>query len=161
MTQIVLAGVFTLAAVSAPAAPAQQPAGAAKAEPAHNTFVLSGCLEPRAAPTAPFKLTRATTVGQAPPARTATTAAPDNPGARASATFDLLPVAGLTDPGIDAEALGKHVGWRVEVTVRPVAKAAAPAAPSSSSVAETALPQEPEGERFTVSSIKRVGGSCR
>jgi len=52
------------------------------------------------------------------------------------------------------------VGNRVEVVVRPI-ESPAPAAPSAGlAPAQSAKPNEPAPERFTVTEIKRAVGRC-
>ncbi len=138
-------------AIAAPLA-AQQ-AQAPQKEPAHKIFLLTGCLTSGGpAETAPFKLTGAVPVGQAPPAQSA--ASPD-----AKNVYELLPVSGLTEQGIARAELQTHVGKKVEVTLRPVEVVPGPSS-SSSSTTSTAKPEEAAPQRYTVSKITSVAGSC-
>jgi hypothetical protein len=134
----------------------QQPAPTPQAPPAHNIFVLTGCLIKEGTdPTATFKLTDASTIGQRTPAEAA--GAVGTSGRKIS--YELRPVTGVNAQGLDAEALKAEVGHRVEVVVRPVES---PAAPPAAGLAATqaAKPIEPAPERFTVTEIKRVVGRC-
>jgi hypothetical protein len=136
--------------IAAPAA-AQQ-AQAPPKEPAHKIFVLTGCLTGGGqAETAAFKLTGGAWVGQAPPERSA--AAPDKD------VYELLPTVGLTEQGIARAELQKHVGQKVEVTVRPVEVGPGPSQ-SSTPAASTAKPEQVPPQRYTVSKIKSLAGSC-
>ena len=60
---------------------------------------------------------------------------------------------------MDADALKAHVGQRVEVVVRPVESPAATPTAGLAGV-QSAKPIEPAPERFTVTEIKRVIGTC-
>src|SRR5688572_7572230 len=104
---LIVSGVI---AASAAAQQAQTPAS----EPAHKVFVLTGCLTGGTAETAAFKLTGAVPVGQAVP-KAGATASPDGKD-----VYELLPTVGLTEQGIAKAELQKHVGKKVEVTIRPV-----------------------------------------
>jgi hypothetical protein len=135
----------------------EQPAPTAKAAPAHNVFVLTGCLKAGEDPTATFKLTDASAIGQATPAGAAEKGAVGTSGQKAS--YELRPVSGVNAQGMDAAALKAHLGQRVEVIVRPVETPAA--APVGGLVAvQAAKPIQPELERFSVTEIKRVLGTC-
>jgi len=137
----------------------EQRAPAPATAPAHNVFVMTGCLMAHAKePTATFKLTDAESVGQPPPGRAGEAGAVGTSGQKA--TYELRPVSGVSAQGMDAEALKAHVGHRVEVVVRPI-ESPAPAAPSAGlAPAQTAKPHEPAPERFTVTEIKRAVGRC-
>ena len=137
----------------------EQRAPAPATAPAHNVFVMTGCLMAHAKePTATFKLTDAVSVGQPPPGRAGEAGAVGTSGQKA--TYELRPVSGVSAQGMDAEALKAHVGHRVEVVVRPI-ESPAPAAPSAGlAPAQTAKPHEPAPERFTVTEIKRAVGRC-
>jgi hypothetical protein len=126
---------------------------APKAEPAHNVFVLTGCLEAGTDPTATFKLTDASAIGQAPPGGAA--GAVGTSGQKPS--YELRPVSGVSEQGMDAKALKAHLGQRVEVIVRPIDSPAA--APASEPVAAP-KPTEAAPKRYTVTELKRVIGSC-
>jgi hypothetical protein len=134
----------------------QQPAPTSPAAPAHNVFVLTGCLK---APdtTATFKLTDASSIGQAPPAGSAEPGAVGTSGQKAS--YLLRPVTGVNAQGMNDEALKAHVGQRVEVIVRPV-ESPAPAPTAGLVGVQAAKPAEPAPERFSVTAIKRVIGTC-
>jgi hypothetical protein len=134
----------------------QQPPSSPQEAPAHNVFVLAGCLKASTDAPVTFKLTEASSIGQRTPAEAG---AVGTSGSKTS-TYELRPVTGVNAQGMDADALKKHLGQRIEVVVRPVEKP--PAAPPGAglAVAETAKPIEPVAERFTVTEIKRVIGSC-
>ena len=134
----------------------QQPASTPQEAPAHNIFVLTGCLQAGTDATVTFKLTDASSIGQRTPAEAA--GAVGTSGRKTS--YELRPVTGVNAQGMDADALKLHVGQRVEMVVRPVENP--PAAPPAAglAVAETAKPIEPAPERFTVTEIKRVIGRC-
>lgn len=137
----------------------EQRAPAPVAAPAHNVFVMTGCLIAGAAqPTETFKLTDAVSVGQPPPGRAGEAGAVGTSGEKA--TYELRPVSGVNAQGLDADALKAHVGNRVEVVVRPI-ESPAPAAPSAGlAPAQSAKPNEPAPERFNVTEIKRAVGRC-
>jgi hypothetical protein len=147
---VALAVVFS----SAIAAPSAQQAQAPASEPAHKIFVLSGCLTGSPAATGPFKLTGAVPVGQPPHAKPSV-------GPDAKDVYELLPVSGITEQGLDRKELQAHVGKKVEVTVRPVEVQPAQS-PSSSTTptTSTAKPAEPAPVRYTVSKISPIG-SCQ
>ncbi len=134
----------------------QQSASTPKPTPAHNIFVLAGCLKAGADPTVTFKLTDASSIGQAAPAG-ATEGAVGTSGQKAS--YELRPVSGLNAQGVDADGLKAHLGQRVEVTVRPI-ETPPPAPPAGSVGIEPATPIERTPERFSVTAIKRVSGTC-
>ena len=153
---------FGMAVVFASAAGvsvAQQPAPEAK--PAHNTFVLAGCLEAPLTESSAFRLTSAEPVGQAPPARAAQSPGTATGTTGAKPVYQLQPVSAVNHAGVDAAALKPHVGQRVEVTVRPV-ETGGPAAPSTATapVQGTAAPVDPVPQRFSVTAIKRISGTC-
>ena len=157
MKKTVLGSVIAVAwCVAAPFAQ-QQPAPAPKETPAHNVFVLTGCLKAGADPTATFKLTEASSVGQRTPADAAQAGAVGTSGRKTS--YELRPVTGVDAQGLDADALKAHLGQRVEVVVRPVESPAA--APTGGLVGvQSAKPTEPALERFSVTAIKRAIGAC-
>jgi hypothetical protein len=130
----------------------QQTAPAAPAEPAHKVYLLTGCLEVGAGAIATFKLTDASPIGRAP-SGTTEAGAVGTSGEKLS--YVLQPDSGLHGQGLDAEALKARAGQRVEVTVRPVEKLAE-APPPAGQTAKF----EPAPERFTVTAIKRVTGTC-
>ena len=136
----------------------QKPVPTPEATPAHQAFLLTGCLKAGADATAAFQLTEASSIGQAPPAGAADVRTVGTSGQKAS--YTLQPVSGLDAQGMDAKALKAHAGRRVEVTVRPVEVAPAAASTASSPAVQAANPIEPAPERFTVTAIKRVTGTC-
>lgn len=157
MKKTVIGSIVALAwCVAAPFAQ-QQPAPTPNAAPAHNVFVLTGCLRAGADATATFKLTEASSIGQPTPAEAAKGVAVGTSGQKGS--FELRPVSGVDAQGLGANALKTHLGHRVEVTVRPVESPAAEPTAGLAGV-QTAKPIEPAAERFTVTAIKRVIGTC-
>ena len=156
---IVGTAVVVACCVAAPFAQ-QQPVTTPQEAPAHNVFVLTGCLiKAGTDATVTFKLTEASSIGQRTPAEAAGAVAVGTSGQKTT-SYELRPVTGVNAQGMDADALKKHLGQRLEVVVRPVEKP--PAAPPTAglAVAEAAKPVEPAVERFTVTEIKRVIGSC-
>ena len=137
----------------------EQRAPAPPAAPAHNVFVLTGCLMAGATePSATFKLTDAMFVGQPPPGRAGEAGAVGTSGQKA--TYELRPVSGVNAQGLDADALKAHAGHRVEAVVRPI-ESPPPSRPTTTSGAvESAKPIEPAPERYTVTEIKRATGRC-
>ena len=153
MKPIVLGLALVFGGAIAAAAAAQQ-AQTPKSEPAHKVFVLTGCLTATTPATADvFKLTGAGVVGQAPPERSA--AGPD-----AKDVYELLATTGLTEQGVGRAEMQTHVGKKVEVTVRPVEVLPGPAS-KSSSPAPTAKVEEAAPQRYTVTKITSVAGSCQ
>ena len=140
---------LVLAGMTAASTSAQQPQAPAN-EPAHKVYVLTGCLAGSPAPTGPFKLTGAVAVGQAPADAPA--------GAAVKDVYELLPTTGLTEQGLGREELQKHVGKKVEVTVRPVEVAPAKSS-SSAPTTSTAKPEEP-APRYTVTKIQALTTAC-
>ena len=138
------------------AAPAAQRTPEPTNQPAHNVFMLTGCLERGDAPTA-FKLTRASAVGQAPV----------RPGTSASSTptkgedvYDLQATSSVSEQGLNSEKLQPEVGAQVEITIRPIEAALpAPPRPASSNVAEK--PAESPRPRYTVVKLNRLAASCK
>ena len=124
--------------------------------PAHNTFVLAGCLGAPLNETSPFTLSSASPVGQAPPAGPAGSTVIGTRGEKL--TYELQPTSGVNQQGVDAAALKPHVGQRVEVTVRPIDTVAPPPPPGTS--AEPKADAERKPQRFSVTAIKRVSGTC-
>jgi hypothetical protein len=144
--------------VAAPIAQ-QQPAPTTPNPPAHNVFVATGCLNAGADGAAAFKLTDASAVGRAAPARAPEAGAVGTSGLKAS--YELQPVSGVNAQGMDADALKAHIGQRVEVTLRPIQTPAAPDSPTAGSLGVTAVkPADAPPERFSVTALKRVSGSC-
>jgi hypothetical protein len=129
---------------------AQQPQEQ-KSEPAHKIYVLTGCLTAGGpAPTAPYKLTGAAAVGQAP--------AEGKSGTGVKDEYELLPITGVVEQGVGREELQKHVGKKVEVTVRPVELTPAKSSPSAPSTS-TAKPEEVP-QRYTVTKIQALTAAC-
>jgi hypothetical protein len=141
--------------VAAPTAQ-QQPAPTAVTPPAHNVFVLAGCLKAGDAP-ATFKLTDASSIGQAPPGGAPEAGAVGTSGQKAS--YLLQPVSGVNAQGMKEDALKAHVGQRVEAIVRPI-ESPAPAPAAGLVGVQAAKPTAPAPEKFSVTEIKRVIGSC-
>ena len=133
----------------------QQPAPTPQETPAHNVFVLTGCLKARTDATVSFKLTDASSIGQRTPGEAAGVVGTS--GQKTS--YVLRPVTGVSAQGVDADKLKAHLGQRIEVVVRPVESPAPPPA-AGLAVAQTAKPSEPVAEKFTVTEIKRVISSC-
>jgi hypothetical protein len=160
MKRIVLGTVVAVAwCVAAPLAQ-QQPANGPKTEPAHNVFVLTGCIAagPAAKPAAAFTVTDASFIGQRPAVTSAEAGTAGTSGQKAS--YELRPVTGVGGQGLDADELKAHLGQRVEMLVRPVDTPAAPRAAKPAEV-QPATPIEPSAEQFTVTEIRRVIGSCQ
>ena len=126
-------------------------------EPAHKVYVMTGCLERGSASTSTFKLADATAVGQAPPGDPSNTDAESAAGTR---SYDLLPVASVSEQGSSIEMLESHVGNRVEVMVRPVETSVA--APTTSAASTTAAKVDQSApRRYTVVKIGKMPGSCQ
>lgn len=136
------------------AAPAAQRSEAPANQPAHNVFVLTGCLERVNAPSA-FRLTRAAPVGQAPPQSSAPAAATD----KTDDVYELQATSSVSEQGLSSEKLLPDVGARVEVTVRPV-EMTSPAPPTSGSTDSAKKPAESPRQRYTVVKINRLANSC-
>ena len=130
----------------------QQPAPAPTAEPAHKVFVLTGCLEVGAGAIPEYKLTDASPIGRAP-GKAVEAGAVGTSGQKTS--YVLQPASGVNAQGMDADALKARAGQRVEVIVRPVEKPAEAPPPAGQ-----AARFEPAPERFTVTEMKRVTGTC-
>ena len=140
------------------AASAQQgPAPTPEAVPAHKVFVLTGCLT-AGGDTEGFKLTDASAIGQDRPKGAAVAGAVGTSGQKD--TYELRPIKGVNGEGVDADALKAHAGQRVEVTVRPIEVLPGPAPSAANSPSQVARPIEPAPERFSVTAIKRVTGTC-
>jgi hypothetical protein len=152
MNHMILAASLVLASsMTAAAQRAPQPTN----EPAHNVFVLNGCLERGDAPSS-FRLTRASAIGQAPP-RSNATPATDSKDENA---YELQATSSVSEQGLSREQLQTDVGARVEVTIRPV-EAASGAIPltTSSEAGQKKVPESPR-PRYTVVKIARLDGSC-
>ena len=126
--------------------------------PAHNVFVATGCLSAAAGAAPAFKLTDASSVGRAAPAPAAEPGAVGTSGLKGS--YELQPASGVNAQGMTAEALKAHVGQRVEVTLRPIQQAAAPAPTTGANLGAQAKPIDAPRERFSVTEITRVSGRC-
>lgn len=155
MKKTVLASAGVVALCAAAPTAQQQPAPAPKTPPAHNVFVLTGCLKAGDTP-ATFKLIDALSVGQAPPAGAAETGAVGTSG---KASYLLRPVSGVDAQGMKEDALKAHLGQRVEAIVRPI-ESPAPAPTASPAGVEAAKPIEPAPQPFSVTEIRRVIGTC-
>jgi hypothetical protein len=131
-----------------------QRAPAPTEQPAHNVFVLTGCLEQGNAPAA-FRLTRASVIGQAPP-RSSTSAAT---GTKAEDVYELQPAVSVSEEGLSREKLQTDVGARVEVTIRPV-ETVAPAPPLATHKESAEKPTESPRQRYTVIKLSRLANSC-
>lgn len=127
---------------------AQQP------EPAHNVFVMTGCLERGTAPSA-FRLTRAAPVGQTPPPPTTSSATDAD-------VYELQATSSVSELGLSSERLQPEVGTRVQMTIRPV-EAAPTSSASSRSASENTRekPAESPRPRYTVIAIERIADSCK
>ena len=135
----------------------QAPVPDSQPTPAHNAFVVTGCVQRGEAGTTTFKLTDATATGQPASARAGGSNAVGTSGKLD--TYELRPVSGIDAKGLDADALNAHVGKRVEVVLRVIE---APAPPPVTGLAGNleAKPAEPQLERFTVTELRREIGSC-
>ena len=132
-----------------------QPEDASAERQAHDVYVLGGCLEVDPEVAEGFMLTDATARGPAPPE-----AGLDETGAPQT-TYRLRPVSGITESGADADELSMHVGFLVEVTVRPpdtVPEADTP--PGVAQPGASASIAEPEPPPFSVTAVDRQGGEC-
>ena len=152
-------GTLVVVIASASAVSFAQPQSPPASGPAHNTFVLTGCLVAPVKETMPFTLSNASPVGQAPPPAPGGSSVPGTEAEKP--TYELQPVSGVNQQGADAAELQPHVGQRVEVTVRPIEQLAPPAATAGTSVApKVDSPVERKPQRFTVTAVKRASGSC-
>jgi hypothetical protein len=128
--------------------------------PAHNVYVLEGCLTAGREGSDQYVLTDAKPKnGPAPPA------APPAEGAASGTEFLLRGVSEVAGGGVSDEELAQHVGYLVEVAVRPPERAPEPERTTSGVVTEgsTGLPKvaaEQAPVISTVSSITRRGGAC-
>jgi hypothetical protein len=128
-----------------------------KTEPAHNVFVLTGCLEKGDAPSS-FRLTRASAVGQAPPRSNATPPTTETKGEDA---YELQATSSVSEQGLSREQLQTDVGARVEVTIRPIeAPSGSPPPLTTASPAGEKKPAESPRPRYTVVKLSRLDGSC-
>lgn len=148
LTIVTTAVACTLAAGGAKA---QQDA-APEERRAHEVYVLKGCLRAGAEATEEFVLTEANAIGPAPPAAEIESG---ETGAT-QMTYQLRPVTGIFESGVDADELRAHVDSLVEVTVRPPDLEPAPApAPEGA-----AAPEEPVPEVFSVTVVEPQGVAC-
>ena len=151
MKQMTLAASLLVAcSITTPAAQQRQ---APTNEPAHNVFLLTGCLERGDTPTG-FKLTRASAVGQPPP-RPTTSAA----GTKSEDVYELQATSSVSEQGLNSEKLQPEVGKRVEMTIRPV-EAALPAPPQPAATNAAEKPKEAPRQRYTVIKFERLADSC-
>jgi len=137
------------------AAPSAQQPPSPSTEPAHKIYVMTGCLEGGPESTSTFKLTGAKSIGQAPVSSGVSTAT-----SKPDSAYELQPIAGVGEDGINRERLQSHVGKRVEVTVRPVELSPGPSSPSSAR-GTAAKPEQTEPQRYTVVKINQLAESCR
>ena len=137
---------------------AQQPASSGA--PAHSTFVLAGCLQAPLPGASLFRLADPVSVGHAPPSRPAPPPETGAGTAPRTPVYELQPVSGLTQTGLDAAKLKLHVGQRIEVTVRPVDTVAPAPSSAGTTTTQAAAPAEPAPQRFSVIDLKRINGQC-
>ena len=156
MKKTVLGSAIALAWCVAVPMAQQQTAPTPGTTPAHNVFVVTGCLVPGAEASGTFKLTDATPIDR-PNRRGATETAVGTAGQKPS--YELRPVTGVEAQGLDADALKAHVNQRIEVVVRPI-ETAPPAATAGADGKQLEKPVEPAPERYTVTEMKRVIGKC-
>lgn len=168
-TAAILAGLMPALAQQPPASTSARPSSTG---PAHDTYVLVGCLEAESgpAPVTGVTLSNATAVGQAPPESDSQPAAVGTSGRPASGRMYRLqanPVESVTQPGIKAEALAAEVGHRVQVTVRPLeVDAPAPVSPTAGAATTTTPAVTPPpndnraATRFAVTALSQVSTSC-
>ena len=149
MKPILVGLALVYAGATALSTSAQQPQEP-KNEPAHKIYVLTGCLTASPGPTAPYKLTGAAAVGQAP--------AEGKSGAGVKDEYELLPITGVAEQGLTREELQQHVGKKVEVTLRPVEVAPAKSS-SAAATTSTAKPEEPP-QRYTVTKVEALATAC-
>ena len=121
-------------------------------QPAHNVFVLTGCLERGTAPSA-FRLTRAVAVGQAPPRQSTSSEAEAD-------AYELQATSSVSEQGLSNEKLQPAVGTRVELTIRPV-ETPQPAAPQPAATNVAEKPAESPRQRYTVVKLERLADSCK
>ena len=157
MRKTLLVSAVAVAGYTAAPFAQQQAAPSSTAEPAHNVFVLTGCLRGGGEATPTFKLTDASFIGQPAPGLAAEARAVSTSGQKAS--YELRPVSGLNAQGLDADALKAHSGQQVEVVVRPV-ESPAPAPATGLAESQAPKPIERAPQPFSVTEIKRVIGAC-
>jgi hypothetical protein len=124
--------------------------------PAHNVYVLKGCLTADREGSDRYILKDATPVGPAPPSAE---------GAASGTEFLLRGVSGLAGGGVTDDELQAQVGFVVEVAVRPpdVAPQAEAAPGAVTETPNAGLPNVAAARApvvSTVSSITRQGGRC-
>jgi hypothetical protein len=158
MTKALLGSAVALVWCAAAAVAQQQPAPPAEGVPAHKVFVVTGCLT-ASADTGGFKLTEASAIGQDRPRGAAKADGAVGTSGQKD-TYELQPAVGVNAEGVSADDLKAHAGQRVEVTVRPIEALAGPAPSAANSPSQAAKPIEPAPERFSVTAIKHVGGTC-
>jgi hypothetical protein len=159
MKKILLGIIVAMAgSVAVPFAQEQPSPSSKAAEPAHNVFVLTGCIREGSETTPTFKLTDASSIGQPVPGRAAGSTAVGTSGQKDS--YELRPVSGIDSQGLDAKALMAHLNERVELVARLI-ETPAPAPPTGAALAQAAKPTEPAPQRFSVTEIRRVLGTCR
>ena len=134
----------------------QQPAPTPKPAPAHNVFVTTGCLNAPAEAPGTFKLVDASPIDR-PTTQGAAEAAVGTAGQKPS--YELRPVSGVDSQGLDADALKAHLGKRIEVVVRPI-ESTAPAPAAGLAGNQSTKPSEPAPERYYVTELKQVIGTC-
>ena len=137
--------------IAAPAAQRTQPA---TNEPAHNVFVVTGCLERGSQPST-FQLTRASAVGQLPPRPSTSTTTKDED------LYELQATSSVSEQGLSNEKLQPEVGTRVEMTIRPIEAATSAAPPQTASTNAAAKPAESARQRYTVIKFERLADSCK
>jgi hypothetical protein len=148
----VAAGLMVACAIGTPAAQRTEPPTPAT-EPAHNVYLMSGCLERGDAPTS-FRLTRAKAVGQAPPRPSASPAW----SRQEDEAYELQATSSVSEQGLSSEKLQPEVGRRVEMTIRPVeAVSAAPSLPVGANPEEKPV----RLQRYTVIKLDRLGDFCK
>lgn len=122
-------------------------------EPAHNVFVLTGCLASGNAPSA-FKLTNASVIGQAPPRSSASATS-----SKDAEVYDLQAAASVSQEGLSREKLQADVGAKVEVTIRPV-ETTSPPPPLTTPKDGAEKPAELPRQRYTVIKLNRLADAC-
>jgi hypothetical protein len=123
-------------------------------QPAHNVFLLTGCLERGTAPTA-FRLTGASPVGQAPPRPTTSAASAETEG-----VYELQAASSVSELGLSSEKLLPEAGTRVQVTIRPI-EATSPAPSPTRPAGGAEKPAESPRQRYTVITLERLADSCK
>jgi hypothetical protein len=143
------------------AAPLAQQQPATPKPPAHNVFVVTGCLNTPAQGATAFKLTDAKSIGRDAPPPAVEAGAVGTSGVTTKPAYDLQPASGVNAQGMDADALKAHAGQRVEVTLRPTQSTVAPAPSAGASIGvQASKPIDAPPAQFSVTAIKRVDGAC-